>query len=160
MTVLVQPPNGLAALKQTYGDFSYTELAKGWVQVESSWEMKNLVTLRNVGGTGLNIRLHRLVTPVFEQGLVSALKACPNYKVRLLGGFAARHKMNDPTRILSIHSWGAAFDVNWDTNGVGKNASSDLPPEFIKAFTDLGWVWGGTWKSPPDPMHFQFATGV
>ena len=79
--------------------------------------------------------------------------------MRQLGGFCARHKMHDVKRALSIHSWGAAFDVNWDTNGVGARATSDLPKDFVAAFTEQGWNWGGNWKSPKDFMHFQYATG-
>jgi hypothetical protein len=78
----------------------------------------------------------------------------------MLGGFVPRHKMHDPARGLSIHSWGAAFDVNWDTNQVGRNAPTDLPAEWVAAFTDRGWDWGGSWRSTKDWMHFQYATGV
>lgn len=153
------PPNGMAAVRKRYGAFRYIELSKGNVKIDGSWEQDNLVILRNVAGTGRAIQLHRLVAPLFEVCLARAVKRCPKYKVRMLGGFCARHKMNDPKRELSIHSWGAAFDVNWDTNGVGKGAKCDLLKEWVAAFTEQGWEWGGTWRPEADFMHFQYATG-
>ena len=153
-------PTGLAGVKRIYGDFKFIEMSGGNVDVEDSWEAENLVLLRNVCGTKLNIRLHRLVAPEFEAALAEARKVCPSYKIRMLGGYCSRHKMHDPKRELSIHSWGAAFDVNWDTNGVGLKAPRDLPELFVKAFTERGWNWGGNWKLPKDWMHFQLANGI
>jgi hypothetical protein len=142
-----------------FGKFSWQELSKGLVQIEAQWEADNLVTLRDVDKTGLNIRLHRKIATLFEDGLAAAIKAAPHYKVRMLGGFAARHVLNDPSKPLSLHSWGIAFDVNWDRNGYGKSAPRDLPEPFVAAFENYGWSWGGKWKTP-DWMHFQFATGA
>lgn len=153
------PPKTLAEVKETYGDFKFTELSKGQVDIDDTWERDNLVTLRNVCGTGLNIRLHRLVAPLFEEALAAAMKACPDYKVRMLGGFSARHKMHDPKRGLSLHSWGCAFDINWDKNPVG-GKKYDLPEAFVAEFEKRGWNWGGRWRGTKDWMHFQYAAGT
>lgn len=71
------------------------------------------------------------------------------YNFRLMRGAAA----------MSIHSWGAAIDIDPVTNYFGRayNASQGMMPlEVIKMFQAEGWVWGGMW-SKPDPMHFQAA---
>ena len=155
------PPHGFDALKARYGDFKYTELSKGEVDIDDTWERDNLVVLRNVCGTGLKIQLHRLVAPIFEVCLEEAIKRVPSYKVRMLGGHSARHMMHDVKKPLSTHSWGCAFDVNWPENPVAKTLITDIPPDWRSAFTEQGWNWGGNWKGGVvDSMHFQYATGL
>ena len=52
----------------------------------------------------------------------------------------------------STHSWGLAIDLNAGRNRYGKKPT--LSAGFIKCFTDAGFTWGGTWRTP-DGMHFQ-----
>jgi hypothetical protein len=160
MPYAFEPPKGLAGLKKVYGDFRYTELSKGQIDIDDTWERDNLVTLRNVCGTGCTIQLHHLVAPNFTTCLTEAMRRVPKYRVRMLGGHSARHQMHNPKLPLSTHSWGCAFDINWDKNPVSRTLVTDLPREFIAAFTEQGWEWGGAWKSTKDAMHFQFATGI
>lgn len=54
----------------------------------------------------------------------------------------------------SLHAWGLAIDVNAAWNGWNKKPT--MSPEFVKAFTDAGFTWGGNWRTP-DGMHFQLA---
>ena len=152
-------PNGLKAVEKFYGTIEYTELSGGNVHVVNSFERDNVVTLKNVCGTGKNIQMHRLVAPLFEHCLGEAIKRSPKYRIRMLGGYSPRHMRHDPKMPLSIHSWAAAFDVNWDKNPMGSKLITDLPPEFIAAFTEQGWNWGGSWKGIKDAMHFQYAVG-
>lgn len=160
-------PVGLKGVKATFGDFSYTELSGGNIDIDDVWEQKNLVTLKNVCGTGLNIQLHTLVAQEFQLALADAIVAAPQYKIRMLGGHCGRHQMHLASNPLSTHSWGIAFDVNWDKNFVVaanapqtvRAAGCDLPKEFVNAFKKRGWNWGGDWLSVKDYMHFQFATG-
>lgn len=55
---------------------------------------------------------------------------------------------------MSLHSWGIAIDVNAAWNALG--AQPTLSAEFVKCFTDAGFVWGGTWTRK-DGMHFELA---
>jgi hypothetical protein len=55
---------------------------------------------------------------------------------------------------MSLHSWGIAIDVNAFENGLGKQPK--LSPEFVKCFTDNGFIWGGTWRRL-DGMHFELS---
>jgi hypothetical protein len=127
--------------------------------VDDAWEIQNIRRLRNVAGTGLSIQLHRKLLQPFEATLREALSRSPGYLLRLVGGYVPRHQLHNPALPLSVHSWGAAVDFNWDTNTIGVNAKRDLPDSFIQAFKDAGWTWGGEWKNH-DMMHFQYATGV
>jgi hypothetical protein len=162
--VTFAPPVGLAGIKKTYGDFTYRSLPSGMVQIQGSWQKENILFVPNVCGTGLPIQLHRLVAPLFEEALAAAMAACPEYRVRLLAGFCPRQMRElDPakqaTAPLSVHAWGAAFDVNWDTNPFGRTLRTDLPHAFVAAFTSRGWDWGGAWVHKKDSMHMQLASG-
>lgn len=152
-------PNGIPAVKALFGDYKFVEQSGGNVMADSGWTHDNLVVEHNVAGTGINIQLHKKIAPFFEECMKEAVRRCPTYKVRMLGGFCARHMQHNPNMPLSIHSWGAAFDVNWDKNPMAPVLVTDLPDDFIKAFTENGWEWGGSWKSTKDAMHFQYATG-
>ena len=152
-------PHGMKAVRAQFGNFNFTELSGANVDVDDTWEADNLVMLRNVAGTGLNVRLHRLVAPEFEAALKEIVAACPKYKIRMLGGYCPRHKMHDVKRELSTHSWGIAFDLNWDKNPVAATLITDFPPELIAILKRRGWNWGGDWKGTKDSMHWQWATG-
>jgi len=160
-------PHGMAQVKSTYGDFSYHELSGGNVDIDDVWERDNLILVKNICGTGLNIQLHKLIIPEFTVALAEAMAAAPGYKIRMLGGHCGRHMMHDSSKPLSIHSWGAAFDLNWDKNLVVsanaplsvKSAGCDMPKSLVDAFKKRGWNWGGDWLSVKDYMHFQYATG-
>lgn len=156
------PPHGMKEVREFYGDNKTTDLSKGSCMGDPSWEHANLIVLHNVCGTGKSIQLHHAVSAVFQESLEEALQCCPKYTVRMLGGYCARRQRNDPSLPLSIHSYGAAFDVNWDKNRLVHSADKgayDLPASFISCFTRRGWNWGGDWVSIKDYMHFQWATG-
>jgi hypothetical protein len=61
--------------------------------------------------------------------------------------------------LKSYHTYGAACDINWDTNpwsGDGSSKAYDMPQEYIKIFHDYGFTWGGDWHSVKDYMHFEW----
>ena len=67
--------------------------------------------------------------------------------------------------VKSTHSFGVAVDINPGANpscGVTKwcrclnELITDMPPEFVQAFKDEGFEWGGDWADHPDPMHFEW----
>jgi hypothetical protein len=58
---------------------------------------------------------------------------------------------------VSVHSFGAAIDLDPERNGLG-DTTPEMPGWVVAIFEAHGWVWGGRW-SRPDGMHFQRATG-
>ena len=90
-----------------------------------------------------------------------------------------RHQRHDPSRPLSIHSWGAAIDIN-PKDGRGRYFKRGITPplwgnswydhwpnslhqDFVEAFQSVGFRWGGDWDGDGqtddhtfiDPMHFE-----
>lgn len=63
-------------------------------------------------------------------------------------------------KILSMHSYALAVDINAPLNPLGASADRTLFKSdslVVQAFKEEGWVWGGDWKGRRDAMHFQFA---
>lgn len=63
-----------------------------------------------------------------------------------------------PWRYMSFHTVGIAIDVNSLTNPYRDDNTliTDMPGWFVKAWTDAGWCWGGSWLTIKDPMHFSW----
>ena len=64
----------------------------------------------------------------------------------------------------SMHSWGAAIDINaahadywlWHRSGASEAGPLKwIPPEIFAAFERHGFIWGGKW-SHYDTMHFEY----
>lgn len=58
---------------------------------------------------------------------------------------------------FSAHSYGLAIDLNASENPLGATHGGFFDhPEFVKCFTDSGFVWGGSFSSRKDSMHFTW----
>lgn len=74
----------------------------------------------------------------------------------------------------SLHAYGIALDINWQTNPYGPNLVTDMPrgmvDDIIGLRTNNGkrvWEWGGDWSGNKDAMHYEIdcapadlATGI
>jgi len=122
-------------------------------------------------------RLYRARFPIEEMRLVTGadLKAHPTGDGNNTAAFVCRAARKQ-TR-WSAHAYGLAVDVNPFQNPY-RRGDLVLPelagayldrdrrrPGMVRpgdvvtaAFADIGWTWGGTWRSPRDLMHFS-ATG-
>ncbi len=98
-------------------------------------------------------RLVRLFEAVFGEihrlGLQSAITSW--------GGIYNFRPIRGTKRALSMHAFGAAIDLNAETNKLG--TEGDMSPEVIEVFKHFGFVWGGDFGARCDPMHFQYARG-
>lgn len=74
----------------------------------------------------------------------------------------------------SIHNYGLAFDivllvdkdrngsfesVSWDTKADMDNNNKPDWMEVVDYLRQLGWTWGGNWRSFPDYPHFEKTFG-
>ena len=62
----------------------------------------------------------------------------------------------------SLHAYGTAIDINWQTNPYGHHLITDMPIgmiEDIEAIETVGgvqvWRWGGRYRGNKDAMHFE-----
>ena len=74
----------------------------------------------------------------------------------------------------SLHAYGIALDINWQTNPYGPTLITDMPRGMVDEITALRtnngkrvWEWGGSWSGNKDAMHYEIdcspadlATGI
>ena len=126
------------------------------------------------GVVGAFRRLHAERFPIEEMRITRAdeLDAHPTGDGNTTGAFVCRPSRGTAT--WSEHAFGRAVDINPFHNPYVKGElvlpelasayadRSQLRPGMIvagdvvtAAFAELGWGWGGTWRSSKDPMHFS-----
>lgn len=151
------PPHGLLAIRAVFGDIT---VEGGQVVAPRTWEAVNMVLVNDLPLVGHKLYVHRLIADPLRAALQACADLQDGYQIRTIGCFNPR-----PKRVsgdLSVHSWGAAVDVNADTNPLAPAAGApvvkDIPDAWIAAFKAAGFTWGGDFHRP-DPMHFQFCSG-
>lgn len=55
---------------------------------------------------------------------------------------------------LSRHAHAIALDIDPAHNAYN-GSTTNIPRHVLQIFINHGWCWGGSWKSPVDPMHLQ-----
>jgi hypothetical protein len=145
--------------------------ASGDGRADPVWMKANLVRVKppyrmawSWGGEAQSIAVHRRCADSLLRVLEGIARrygsqaAIEKARLHLCGGaFNFRLKRGGST--LSIHSWGAAIDLDPERNGLGRRHIEErgmMPMAAVELFAAEGWVWGGRW-SRPDAMHFQAA---
>lgn len=136
-----------------------------------TWEKQNLVlakapyVLTYAGKPVAGARVHKRCKAAFEAVFEAIWDAAGRdqhvvneWGASIYAGAYNFRLMRGGSR-LSIHSWGAAIDLD-----PVRNAFHDVTPHFtgnsqtVKAFEAQGATWGGRWHGRScDGMHFQFA---
>lgn len=141
-------------LGQQIGGFSYRWFPDGSIEPDPAWVRANIVT-EQVPIIG-SMTCHRLIFPQLRAALreIERDGLAPLIRTSEYAGcFVPRFIDRDPTRSLSLHSFGIAFDLNTATNQLG--TAGDMDPRLVAIFQKWGFSWGGNWTSRPDPMHFE-----
>ncbi len=149
-------PRGHAGIQRVYGKFEYTESSsqKGAIVIKRSWVRSHIGEVKL--HTGRRVWLHKLAMPGFAKLFEQACEES-GYTPERVGSWVPRHILWKPSKRLSTHSWGIAFDVDSSKNRWGKTDTLiRRHMRFVEVFEAAGWVWGGRW-STPDDMHFQRA---
>ena len=161
-------------LNRHFGRFDFRSLRDGSIQILGAWERDNIVSVEVPLLKGLatdggkfsgKVRCHRHIAEAFA-GAFTEIASKPRLREKLLfwsGGFVPRHIGRNPSRPLSPHSWGVAFDINdewndWGTAGAEKGEKGSIV-ELRPIFEKWGFYWGGNF-SKRDPMHFQYGRPV
>lgn len=152
-------------LNEYYGN----PVSDGYGQHSGFWETDNLTRVVPPylmewawdGTTVKRIAIHRKCAPSLLRVLQAIGKRYNQAEIqkyelhRCGGGFNFRAQTGDKNK-LSIHSWGAAFDLAPSANPYNKAWTDGMIPlEVVALFKAEGWRWGGDFVKHPDCMHFQ-----
>lgn len=172
-------PTQAAVLANTsvYGD----PRAKDRTRMSPKWEAGNIVyisppfRMTYAGQPVKKIRVHKhcaeSLLRVLNNLLAAATKINPkdpqatlDYVGASIFGGCVMYRLMRGGDSLSIHSYGAAIDLDPARNGLyDKTPNFANHPWVVKAFKDEGWRWGGDWNGngssaderKADGMHFQ-----
>lgn len=138
-----------------YGDIKYREAGGGQVVVTNNFERLNMI-LMNLPGYG-KLYVNMAIMSSLEDAFNSILESSRSqFGIKTVQCFNPRHKLHRTYGDLSVHSWGAAIDINPHENAYGTFGSID--PNIVYILRLNGFEWGGLWSNL-DPMHFQKLTG-
>lgn len=172
------PPRGAmvspsqAMRDQMFGRFKFkpdpVEGNRERIEVLDDWVKQNLVEvvipqLKGIKGApaDCSVKMHRKVGPRAQLLFREWEKAGLLHLVLTFDGTYAARFVRGSTTTLSAHSHGSAFDINARWNPIGAE-----PPlvgkegdvrELAEIAGNLGWWWGGWYKSRKDGMHFEVA---
>jgi hypothetical protein len=157
-------PNGLAQLRATFGDI---RLSMGphpdepcYLRIAGDWVAQNLATMTVEGIPAMHkVYCHRKIIPILQEVFAGVVAAGLATEIHTFDGcFCPRFKRRTQRQAPSVHSWGAALDLNAATNRQG--TKGDMHPGLVAIFRKHGFKWGGDWSGASrDPMHFQYCTG-
>lgn len=118
--------------------------------------MKSTANQVEVDFLGKKVQVHKDVAGCL-QAVANEIKTNNiSYAVRRISGFRVEVGGGQVKDGSSYHQYGAAIDINDDTNPCCSVAKYDMPQAYIDAFHHHGWSWGGNWNSIKDYMHFEF----
>ena len=135
----------------TLESFSYQSVGDGTIRIDPSWVARHIVTV-DLPILG-RVTCHRAIIDQMAAALAEIQAAGLADEIYQFSGcWVPRHILWDPSRGISQHAWGLAFDINVPTNGYG--ATPQMHPGVVDAFRRWGFTWGGDF-STPDGMHFE-----
>jgi hypothetical protein len=152
-----------------YGD----PRGKNRTQMSPAWERANIVIIKPVfkmtyaGAPVSRIRVHKhcaqsllRVLGNLKDAAKGKQKTLDHWGVSIFGGVVAYRLMRGGNR-LSIHSYGAAIDLDPARNGMYDRTPRFAEfPEVLKAFADEGWRWGGDWNGNGSSADERMADGM
>jgi len=163
-------PDGFDQVVAAFGDPRPLLKKNGTISTENEalWQRRTLLrgTLpfaipldprRPAKGAKTTFYAHRKLVPVFEAVFQEIARLGLQPHVRSWGGIYNFRPIRGAKAHLSLHCFGAAIDLNSESNGLG--TTGDMHPGVVEVFEHFGFLWGGNFRGRTDPMHFQYATG-
>jgi len=97
---------------------------------------------------------HKLMIPVFESVFKEINRQGLAPEIYSYDGCFNLRKIRGSIKMLSLHSWGIAIDINYAGNELG-NSSWRMPKPIIRIFEHFGFYHGANFKRV-DATHFEY----
>ena len=102
------------------------------------------------------IILHKHFRPLLDRAFMALEAAGLHNEIKTcLRGYEVFHLPDSP--VLSVHSWGAAIDLNAEANPLG--SMGEWSNEFIDLMLKNNVFCGQCWTGVKEPMHFGMVDG-
>ena len=156
--------------QKLFGYFSYipapTPDNPEGIRITDGWAVNNiksvvvpqLVGVQGASRSGMiqvHTKLANQVVSLFQAWEDADLKD----RIMTWGGSWVPRFIRGSRASLSNHSWGTAFDINAQWNGLGVKPADvgkkGSVKELVSIAADHGFYWGGWFPSRPDGMHFE-----
>lgn len=111
------------------------------------------------GNAGARITVDRLTVPIWRA--VEAIFAKYDYTIRRADTGAYNCRQITGGSGYSLHAYGIAVDVNWQSNPYGSHLVTNMPAGAIREIEALEVDgqpvvrWGGRYSGNKDAMHFE-----
>jgi D-alanyl-D-alanine carboxypeptidase len=138
-------------IKQTFGEFTYRNLAGRDIEIDPEWAQDNITTatVPLLGEVRCNTAMVEPLTAVM--GELAAMNLGHLVDPAAFAGCWVPRRITEGNSI-SKHAWGLAVDLNIGTNPRGSFSTQD--PRLVDLMRSAGFTWGGTWLVP-DPGHYE-----
>ncbi|PYE51060.1 M15 family metallopeptidase [Deinococcus yavapaiensis] len=170
--IAVRPPSTTAGLESTFGRFRYRDLPGGQIEItDQAWVTRNIVEVdvaRELPGWPVNSTTGRPQGKLYVHRLIKLPLLLAWRHVRLNGFddelrtydglWVPRHILHDRRNPLSVHSWGAAIDLDARWNGYG--VKPVISQNVVRIFEMFGFAWGGRWHGNPPAAYYSAADGM
>jgi len=148
-------------LNQDPGRIRFEPLFKEMYGHSSSEVKQHLVTINWFGQRILVTKVNGVANALMavRDELKNLSVSDRKYLVPIGGTFKWRYIAG--TKRLSVHSFGAAIDINvkysayWRWSKGGYRYQNKIPQAIVEAFERHGFIWGGKWYHY-DTMHFEY----
>lgn len=115
----------------------------------------------------VSFQIHQALAATVQQIFAEIYAGGEQFPIHNLGGYCWRGDGSS-----SEHCLGTAIDINWEENYMCTNSGKALTGthwtpgsdpysipangDVVRTFAKYGFVWGGTWNSKKDYMHFSY----
>jgi len=103
------------------------------------------------------IYIHKDFRVKLQEAFHALEQAGVHHEIKTFDGCYNIRHVRGSDSALSIHSWGAAIDLNAADNPLGSNGTWSAA--FLKVMSSHGIYCGQNWKGRKDPMHFALVNG-
>lgn len=134
--------------------------------ITNSFERDNIVSvdIPQLGiatmGKYVRMRFHKACAYQLQQFFIEIEQKELLHLVKSFGGAYYPRFIRGSKTVLSNHSFGTAFDINENSNGLGKTpalvGTEGSVRELVPIANKWGFYWGGHFARP-DGMHFEVA---
>lgn len=134
---------------------STSEMRAAWAPPCDSGGMETI----SFGNAGARVTVDRLTVPIWRA--VEAIFAKYRYTIRRSDTGAYNCRQITGGSGYSLHAYGIAVDVNWQSNPYGPNLVTNMPAGAIREIEALNVNgqpvvrWGGRYSGNKDAMHFE-----